>query len=306
MASHKKGARFTMDFADGHDMTLPHIASIREGMMLLALNAGRLAHEGDPPAAAEDIIAIFNLTKFLADEPTVVSHLTHVAGLSIGLHALEGVLSAAELSEAFLLRFDASFQEADTPVFRRALEGELAIMNAALKDRSGGIWEGDEWLGLFRRAYVLSGLHYRDWLRYLDVMESLLQAADLDEQIAISHPYAEFDWNLYLMRPAFGPFTYFERVFRTQRNSNALMRMGRILLAAERYRLEQGAWPEALPDLVPDFLEALPPDPAGGDFQMTTDGGWLKVYSHVTIRRDGEDRPLSVRLPLERSGRNGN
>ncbi len=305
IASGKVGARFTLELADGKELRLPQVDSLWEGIMLLALNAGRLAHMGDPAAAAEELVAAFNLTRFLADKPTMLSHLTHAAGLSIGLHALEGVLSVAELSEDSLLGLDAILQEAETPVIRRALEGELSAMNAALKARSGGIWEEGEGFGLFSRGYVMSGLYYRDWLRYLDVMESLLQAADLDDQIAISLPYAELDWDLYPLRPAFSDFFYFERVFRIKRNDNAIMRMARILLAAERYRMERGAWPELLPDLTPDFLEALPPDPAGGQFQMATDGGWLQIFSHVTIGPKGEERPLSVRLPLERSARNG-
>jgi hypothetical protein len=52
-------------------------------------------------------------------------------------------------------------------------------------------------------------------------------------------------------------------------------------LAAERYRLDHGQWPESLDALVPAYLDAIPIDPFTGEsLKMTrTDRGWLVIYS---------------------------
>jgi hypothetical protein len=42
------------------------------------------------------------------------------------------------------------------------------------------------------------------------------------------------------------------------------VRAARAALAAERYRLAAGRWPEKLDDLVPDYLETVPTDPETG------------------------------------------
>ncbi len=67
----------------------------------------------------------------------------------------------------------------------------------------------------------------------------------------------------------------------------AYLRSAAVLLAVERFRLRHGRWPEALAELVPDFLSAVPLDPLDGRplrLRRLEDG--VVVYS---VGLDGKD-----------------
>ena len=75
---------------------------------------------------------------------------------------------------------------------------------------------------------------------------------------------------------------YFERYFRhlAERRTTAVM------LACQLYRADHGHWPEALGQLVPEYLPALPADPFHAD-------GWPIGYTVVKGQLPGgQDRPL--------------
>jgi hypothetical protein len=60
----------------------------------------------------------------------------------------------------------------------------------------------------------------------------------------------------------------------------AHIRTAEAAVAAERYRLARGRWPESLEDLVGGFIEAIPTDPYTGDaIKLKADGEGLVVYS---------------------------
>ena len=59
-------------------------------------------------------------------------------------------------------------------------------------------------------------------------------------------------------------------------------------LAAKRYRLRHGRWPEALDQLVPDFLVRVPLDPYadGGPVRLRRLADGVVIYSLGNNRRD--------------------
>jgi hypothetical protein len=64
-------------------------------------------------------------------------------------------------------------------------------------------------------------------------------------------------------------------------------RCAAVALAAERFRLEHGRWPDALADLVPDLLTEVPADPYDGQplrYRRLSDG--VIVYA---VGPDGQD-----------------
>src|SRR5262249_51323946 len=82
---------------------------------------------------------------------------------------------------------------------------------------------------------------------------------------------------------------YAERISESHRASRAELRSAVAALAAERFRRRHGRWPERLEELVPDFLEKLPPDPfAGGPllFKRLADG--VVIYSAGPDERDDD------------------
>src|SRR5262249_767634 len=75
--------------------------------------------------------------------------------------------------------------------------------------------------------------------------------------------------------------TSWEKLVGGDQRNEALLCSAETALAAERYRLRYGNWPEKLEKLVPEFMTALPPDPflpgAVLRSQPTDDG--MVIYS---------------------------
>jgi hypothetical protein len=79
----------------------------------------------------------------------------------------------------------------------------------------------------------------------------------------------------------------FESVHQSDLASQAGLRCALAAVAAERFRLAQGRWPENLSALVPRFLKDVPSDPfAEGDLRSLTFEKGLTIYS---VGVDGQD-----------------
>ncbi len=68
---------------------------------------------------------------------------------------------------------------------------------------------------------------------------------------------------------------------------DALVRTAIAALAAERFRIDQGRWPESLEELVPQYISAVPHDPfANGPLKLLELPDGLFIYS---VGYDGKD-----------------
>lgn len=94
----------------------------------------------------------------------------------------------------------------------------------------------------------------------------------------------------------------FEKAFETYAYNQTLLNEGQIACALERYKLANGAYPNALDELTPAFIQTRPPDVIGGQplhYHRTEDGnfllysvGWNEKDDGGTIahKGKGEDR----------------
>ena len=65
-----------------------------------------------------------------------------------------------------------------------------------------------------------------------------------------------------------------------------------LMLLVEAYRARHGAAPESLDDLVPEYLEAVPIDPASGKgygYRLLADDPYGRTYLLYSLGVDGED-----------------
>jgi hypothetical protein len=69
----------------------------------------------------------------------------------------------------------------------------------------------------------------------------------------------------------------------------ATLRTAHAALAIERYRLDHGALPETLDDLVPDYLDAVPEDPFDGApiRYRRTEPGYVLYSVYTDLKDDG-------------------
>ena len=76
-------------------------------------------------------------------------------------------------------------------------------------------------------------------------------------------------------------------VARSYARNESLINAARIVVALERYRLENDAWPESLGTLIPDYLERVPLDaPSSDPFSYRVTDGEALLYS---LGADGDD-----------------
>lgn len=77
------------------------------------------------------------------------------------------------------------------------------------------------------------------------------------------------------------------RCIMAQRKSHMQCEVAAAALAAERFRLEWGRWPETLGELVPEYMEAVPEDRfADGPIRYLQDEDGIRLYS---VGTDGID-----------------
>jgi hypothetical protein len=78
-----------------------------------------------------------------------------------------------------------------------------------------------------------------------------------------------------------------EQIFIAKAQNEAMLQVTRVGLALKRFRSANGAYPDTLAYLIPEFLDTLPEDPfSGNSLQYRKEGEAFLLYS---VGRDLED-----------------
>jgi hypothetical protein len=288
---------------DAISTLLPHLQKTRELANLLSYDAMLRAHDKDLDGALESCQAMLNLSRSIGDEPTYISALVRIAIRAVALGRLEQVLSQGQASEAALAALQQASQEEEKfPLLLAASRGERAFGDRLLvflqKGRpknmvamlggpnSGMIQTGNATLDRLI-ASVRMGSIPTNRAALLELHNEIIAAVQLPEMERKQH----FD-DLRARRerlPGLAQllFPTAEKLAEAIRRSDALMRSTIAALAAERYRLANGRWPESLSGLVPAYLKEVPRDPYDGAplrLRRLADG--LVIYS---VGVDGKD-----------------
>src|SRR5262245_29361003 len=275
--------------------TLPHIDAARQVARLLAYDAIMRAHEGDIDEALTSARAALNAGRSVGDEPCLVSQLFRLAARAEALGAGERAIAQGEASPAVLESLQRLLEDEERqPLLLLGLRGERAGMHQGMQvietgqfDRAGYGMQNP--LGLPDRAMdVVDAVKARaTHAAYLRFLNQLVEIAKLPPE----QQKAEFDkvhkpeLDLPMIMEGLGgdevkPGRYFLV-------SLARLRCAIAGVAAERFRLAKGRWPDSLAEMRPDYLAAVPFDPFGGAslrFVRLEDG--LVIYS---LGPDGKD-----------------
>ena len=269
--------RFEIDFSIGAaSLTLPHLSRLRIAARLLALEAIDHTESGRAGAAARSLLALVRVGRTLRHEPVLISGLVRTAIDGLAVAGIERWVSRARPPAALLPGLEEALgAEADPEIVRRLFRAERCMgidmyyefflgPAAAGGGRAlGGPFAGASPIRFLPRAYFKA-----DLVVYLDFMAELIEAAakpypeslragvrlcnDLDSRIP----------RRYLMCRTVLPAM--SGIFRAGQSHMARLESARVALAALRYRARHGALPASLWDLVPDFADAIPPDPFTG------------------------------------------
>ncbi len=294
------GARFPIDFSEGWDLLIPHVSELRTSARLLSFTAVWQAKDGHWPEAVSDLDALFALADALRDEPSLISQLTRIAILGIGLNALEQALSYSFPPAELLTSLQALIHRQiwENSIYEKALTGELAITVTSLDDlRSDPEFRED-----FGHSYV-SGTPWRVWsywyagglardkTLYVNLAVRNIEAArvPLPERLDcivtdedLERMFAKYKLPSENLSAVLIPTV--SRLFEGEARILSRTQCAVIALAAERYRYDHGQLPASLEALVPAYLNELPPDPLTGDaFDFKEDEPWRIVTSPSVI-----------------------
>jgi hypothetical protein len=286
--------RYPTDLSRGIDAVAMHLSHVREGALLLCLEAVLRAEGGDPNRATEAIEAALHVAGTLGDEPLMISHLVATFGANTAAVTLERILNRIELTDTQLETLSLAFQEFNGHAgLLKALVGWrcdiYSIFNEpeAMNRATFGNLPPKVVLG----AYNALGLAARDGTAYLDCFQECIDVLQGPvSQYRAAGEAAEarrLRGGKGLLFSEISQMTLGAQIMSHEAASVAPREMARVLLAVERYRVAHGALPDAIDSLVPQYLAAVLEDPHDGEplRYKRLDRGYM-VYS---VGEDGRD-----------------
>lgn len=295
-------SRYPMDLTQGFNTLLPHLAKIKRAVTLLCVEAQYHSARGDNESAIKSVRAAATLADSVRDEPTLISHLVWIACRSITLGVIERLPQASKWNDSQLRALQQLAASSEYwPGLSHALAAERSFGLAVFTDRQqqamalGGGPTGTAGPSGFKTAVIIgalktTGLLRRDRAFYLDTMAHIIAQANN----AFPANFAKVDRSLTntvpnklyiisrMMLPALS------KTFQRDGELASRARAAQILLATERYRLDKGALPQSLDDLVPAYLASVPLDPFSGESMRYAqrEGGGYVVYSVGSDQKD--------------------
>jgi hypothetical protein len=278
------------------DTMMTHIQQTREVTGLLVLDAQLRAFDGDIEGALRSCRAALNAGRSIGDEPMLISQMVRVSSTRQAVRVLERILAQGEASPKSLEDFQRSLAaEAEEPLELIGARAERASFYHYLGAlRSGHVNRAS--FGLRSTVLGVTGDQFIDRSRaracqapYLQYGNEIVEIAKLpteqqQERLkALSLPSQQLPLLIEaLTRGEDGPWT-----IQAFHRSKAELRCAAAALAAERYRLAKGHWPDRLDALVPDYLAAVPNDPFDGrPLRLHRRADGIVIYS---IGPDGTD-----------------
>jgi hypothetical protein len=316
-------SRYPVEYLEGPNAKLPHLAGLKQLVKLLSCEAVLKADAGDARGAAKAIETSLDTAQSLDNEPILISQLTAASLFTMSCQSLERVLCRSPLDDETLGKIGQHLISAEATnrfvmglIGERALDGEfirlaqddvrrmITIANqgssdeekAELPSRNPGI--GWRFLGFFERDrnFFLRGMETNILIVAAKPPASLFLTNETDKLETQARK------GFYICSSLFLPGV--SRIAVRDASTRASLNTAISAVAVERWRLtHHGAIPDLLKDLVPSFLPAVPIDPFDGQplrFKRLPTG--YVIYSIGADRQDdgGKERPpRSVQIPRD-------
>jgi hypothetical protein len=293
--------RFPIEWRPAYfDTNLEKVQQSRSVAALLGHAALVRAHDGDFREALGCVRAGLCVARALGDEPCVLTYVVRVAHVHTALQSLESTLalgrpSVSDFAELAVVM--ASEDEEAPALCLNALRGERAGAHKMFQAYEHGEVSLAELMRLVdmnpNGAGIMGPLvvttvreTHAAYLRHLTALIEAAKRPEADQPELFKEALRALDADpkaVFARRlvPAV------DRVVTTQLRCQARLRCAQTGLAAERYRQNQGQWPDSLDALVPEYLSRIPVDPFDGQpvrLRRTPDG--VAIYSVGPDRKD--------------------
>lgn len=301
----KTWGRYPISFSkDGISTLLPFTQDAREYCNALCHEAtlrADLGTKADLDLSLDSCRRAILCNRAIGDEPTLISVLVRIAIRARSFKKIERIVAQGEPSPEALAQMQKLLEEDEAEnMLIQGARGERALMDRMML----ALQRGDLKYADVRKIMTtgarsqLYGLE--DWAfwatagssdlnraAFLKLNNRFVEIAEMpveDMTEAVNHLSAQIQHEPKFVRSLFPAVI---KVTAAYRKITAQSRAMRVLLAAERFRQQQGRWPEKLSELVPEFLDKVPLDPYDGQPLRWTrkDDGWV-IYS---VSTDGTD-----------------
>lgn len=291
--------RYPVDLSDGLNALMPYLGELKIGVGILSLEAILHAENGDSESAVRSVKSALVVARSLQKEPVVVSQLVRVACQALTLSVLERLMNRIELTDGQLAELSGILAVADehSSDFNRAFIGQMCSGIALLRtpstqmqqfrstnsNRSSKSRFKSNLRAMALDLRRLAGLNDKSGILYLDFMKDFIKANQLafegrgEAVETIMNGTLE---STLKRNPFWGMLPGLSRMSKINLRAMAHLRTARTALTIQRYRLAAGKLPEALKDLVPTYLDAVPMDPFDGrELRYEKLGVGFVVYS---------------------------
>lgn len=290
------------------------LSSYRQVAKLLYLDGTIHVIDGETSGAVDAIIQSLHTTESLYAEPALIAQLVAIAMDALTASSVEGLLLAHELPGDQLQRLQREWTtHLSKRTIRPALLGERASIIGLLdldRHRAEAETRRSQTKSVPDSDWDLSNALRRlpfitDWWiieNRVSAVAAITRVVDASKNLrplleAVQHEldavpkYDPRDATLRILFPSLARSVVLYARCTAQANCV------RVALAAERFRLERGQFPDQAANLVPGFLAAIPEDPFDGQplrYRRTVDGVVIYTIGDDMVDDGGKVAPRST------------
>ena len=291
---------------DGISTLIPHGDQERQVSWLLRLDAHQRAEGGDIDGALISCRALLNSGRSFSDEPFIISQFVRLIGRRLAIRSLERALANGEASESALEAVQRLLQdEGEQPILLMQARAERAGIHQFLEVFESRKLNRASW-GLASRtgSYQIDDFldqgkaraSHAEYLRYLNEFVEIAKLPSEQQVEQLRHFELKPPQNVPPLLAGITEGGDVKKVAASFHYNLAFVRCAVVAVAAERYRLANGRWPDRLEDLVPVYLSKLPLDPFDGQplrFRRLKDG--VIIYTVGEDQQDDGGRRLRIK-----------
>lgn len=320
-------ARMDGDYSVPYESPTPNFIQVRILAQALAQRARCHILLGQPNKALDDLTFLNDSRRLLEGAPTgkpmtLVAAMINVAVTGLYADAVAKSFQTHAWSESELTALQKQLESINVlPAVAQSFESEPAATTRTLEiipwsKLKGSFYSGDE-SSIWRRIQLLAwalmprGWIYQNMVFVAQIGHEWNQGYDLTNNVVLPRKFDDMlrEVNGAVLRDSDNPYKFlaatavpnFTRAWQTTAHNQAMVIEAQIACALERYRLANGAYPETLDALTPQFIEKLPHDLINGGpliYHRTDDGKFL-LYS---VGWNETDDGGQVPAPLGRAG----
>lgn len=284
--------RYPVDFTDETLEGTPWLKKVRTSAFLLSLEMLVALDNDDPNQALSTVQAGLALARSM-NTPLLIHHLVRLAVRGIAYRNIERIINRIPLADDQLETLSRWVEQfGGDEGGQQAYIGErcfgLDAFRGSPRQLANSMNSSSKITTLIIVPRKILGFHDRDMLGYVNTMQDYIEAAALPprEQLERCEAIDQLIHNprrLGLLSQILMPAL--SRVSVLCVRGVAHRRVVLTALAVEQYRQAEGHRPQALSDLVPTYLEAIPQDPFDGE-----DLRYRLLDSGYVVYSIGEDR----------------